>query len=67
VAAGAGGDPQREVESWFWCTPGVEAMGSDPRRFDRHMAAFASSTLLRSHYSDFATNYVTIEEHYYGQ
>jgi hypothetical protein len=60
-------DPLRDVESYFWCTPGVEAMGIDPARFDRHMDAFATNTLMRTHFSDFETNHVSVVEHYYGQ
>lgn len=45
------------VDSYFWCTPGVEVMTSDPARFDAHMNAFATNTLLQTHYDDFL-NYV---------
>jgi hypothetical protein len=41
------------VESYFWCTPGVEAMGIDPARFEQHMDAHASNTLLPSHFHTF--------------
>jgi hypothetical protein len=44
---------QGGVESFFWCTPGVAAMGSDPNRFTVHMAAHAGNTLLTSHFSNF--------------
>lgn len=60
------------VESYFWCTPGVQAMGNDLRgpaqtaqRFDQHMQAFASNTLMQSHFNDFLTNHVTVVTHYY--
>lgn len=60
------------VESYFWCTPGVQAMGYDlrgpidtARRFDVHMAAFASNTLMASHFDDFLTNYDTLVIHTY--
>ncbi|GAB4145800.1 MAG: hypothetical protein Fur0037_13770 [Planctomycetota bacterium] len=60
------------AESWFWCTPGVQAMGYDlrgsletDRRFDRNMQAYSTNTLLPSHFSDFLTHYVTLMNHYY--
>ncbi len=56
---------QGDVESYFWCTPGVEAMGANPSRFNLHMAAHATNTLMRSHFSDFATNHVSLVTHYY--
>lgn len=42
-----------EVHSYFWCTPGIEVMTSDPARFDAHMNAFSTNTLLWTHYDDF--------------
>jgi hypothetical protein len=60
------------VESYFWCTPGVQAMGYDLRgpsftadRFDLHMGAYATNTLMPSHYNDFLTNHVSVVYHYY--
>jgi hypothetical protein len=41
------------VDSYFWCTPGIEVMTSDPTRFNAHMDAFATNTLLPTHYDDF--------------
>ena len=41
------------VDSYYWCTPGVEVMTSDPARFDAHMNAFATNPPLPTHYDDF--------------
>ncbi|MCA8973379.1 MAG: hypothetical protein KDC98_01590 [Planctomycetes bacterium] len=56
---------QGAAESYFWCTPGVQALGTDPTRFNVHMNAHATNTLLQSHFGDFATNYVSLITHYY--
>jgi len=63
---------QGDVESYFWCTPGVEAMGPDLRvptrtamRFDLHMNAFSTNTLMRSHFSDFQTSPASVVTHVY--
>lgn len=42
-----------QVESYYWCTPAVQVMTSDPTRFDAHMNAFATNVLLPTHYDDF--------------
>jgi hypothetical protein len=41
------------VESYFWCTPGVEAMVADTGRFQQHMDAHAGNSLLPSHFNTF--------------
>lgn len=42
------------VDSYYWCTPGVEVMSTlNPARFDAHMNAFRTNTLLPTHYDDF--------------
>lgn len=41
------------VESYYWCTPGLEVMGDSATRFDAHMNAFTANTLLPTHYDDF--------------
>jgi hypothetical protein len=41
------------VDSYFWSTPGNEMMTSDPARFDAHMNAFSTATLLPTHYDDY--------------
>lgn len=46
------------VESYFWCTPGVQAMGIDPQRFDVHMDAQAANVLLESRFSTYLNHYV---------
>lgn len=43
----------------------VEAMGTNTARFDKHMSAFSANMLMRTHYSDFQTNPVSVVEHYY--
>lgn len=42
-----------QVQSFFWCTPGIEAMGDDPARFNTHMNDHASNILEPSYYSNF--------------
>jgi hypothetical protein len=44
------------VDSHYWCTPGVEVMGDNPARFNPHMNAFATNTLLPTHYDDFLSH-----------
>ena len=39
--------------------------GRHKRKFDLHMDAFATNTLMRSYYSEFLTNSVTTVVHYY--
>ena len=41
------------MDSYFWCTPGLELMASDPARFNVHMNAFTTNMLLPTHYDDF--------------
>jgi hypothetical protein len=64
--------PPSAMSGDFWCTPGVQATGYDlrgpvetQRKFDLHMDAFATNTLMRSYYSEFLTNAVTTVVHYY--
>lgn len=55
-----------DVDSYFWCTPGVQVMTSDPTRFDVHMNAFSTNTLLPTRYDDFLQHFVgTPVLHYY--
>lgn len=63
---------QGDVESYFWCTPGVQAMGPDlsvppntAARFNLHMDAYSTNTLMRSHFSDFQTNPASVVTHVY--
>ena len=37
------------VDSYFWCTPGVQLIGNYLHRFDAHMNAFATNALLETH------------------
>ncbi|MCA8976382.1 MAG: hypothetical protein KDC98_16805, partial [Planctomycetes bacterium] len=56
---------QGGVESYFWCTPGVQPMGTGTSRFNVHMNAHAANTLLQSYFTDFATDPVSLIRHYY--
>jgi hypothetical protein len=42
-----------EVDSYYWCTPGVDVMGHGPLRFDAHMNAFSVNVLLESRYDSY--------------
>jgi hypothetical protein len=53
------------VQSYYWSTPGLEIMASDPSRFDSHMNAFATNTLLETHYDDFLSHVVWSVVHSY--
>lgn len=53
------------AESYFWCTPGVEPMIPVASNFDKHMQAFTNNTLMPSHYSDYASNYVSVDYRFY--
>lgn len=53
------------VDSYFWCTPGIEVMTSDPNRFNAHMNAFATNTLLATHYDDFLNHVAWSVVHQY--
>ncbi|MBP8298876.1 MAG: penicillin acylase family protein [Planctomycetes bacterium] len=66
------GANQGSVESYFWCTPGVQAMGPDLRgptqtsaRFNAHMNAYATNSLLPSYYSNFLSTFVSMVTHVY--
>ena len=54
-----------DVDSYFWCTPGVQVMTSDPARFDVHMNAFSTNTLLPTRYKDYLNHIVGTVLHYY--
>ncbi len=44
------------VDSFFWCTPGVEVMTNNAWRLgalDKNMSAFATNGLMGTHYDDF--------------
>lgn len=41
------------VDSHFWCTPSIQVMTDSTTRFNAHMNAFATNTLLPTHYDDF--------------
>jgi hypothetical protein len=65
-------DPARagQVDSFYWCTPGVQIMGHDPSavgpwRFDAHMTAFASNALLESRYDSYLQNVISTVTHTY--
>lgn len=51
-------DMRPDVESWFWCTPGVQMMTRDPARFDAHMNAFTTNSLMSTRYEDFLNHIV---------
>jgi hypothetical protein len=57
------------VDSYFWCTPGVQVMTFDPTvattRFDAHMGAFAANNLLETRYNDFLQHCVSIRTYEY--
>jgi hypothetical protein len=53
------------VDSYFGCTPGLEVMTSDPTRFDAHMNAFSTNTLLPTHYDDFLNHVAWSVVHWY--
>jgi hypothetical protein len=53
------------VDSYFWSTPGQEVMTSDPLRFDAHMNAFSTNTLLPTHYDDYLNHVVWSVVHTY--
>jgi hypothetical protein len=53
------------VSSNYWCTPGVEIMGDNPTRFDAHMNAFATNTLLPTHYEDYLSHILSTTWHTY--
>jgi hypothetical protein len=53
------------VDSHFWCTPGIEVMGSSPTRYNAHMNAYATNTLLPTHYDDFLNHVASTIVHTY--
>lgn len=65
-------DPARagQVDSYYWCTPGIQIMGHDPSsvgpwRFDAHMTAFASNVLLESRFDSYLQNISSTVVHTY--
>ena len=55
----------QSVQSHFWSTPGQEVMTSDPARFNAHMNAFATNTLLPTHFDDFLSHIAWQVNHVY--
>ena len=53
------------VDSHFWCTPGIEIMGSNPARFNAHMNAFATNDPLETYYDTFLNHIVSQVVHFY--